>query len=110
MTVKLERRYFRLKNEQTILEEKSFNLIPELTGIRHYLAYMIVRILSRPVFMLGAYGIKELYKHKGKPKDASFRLSHEIFCLLSVIVLLHSVFFLKELKVGESNPAKQLVR
>lgn len=100
MTVKLERRYLRLKNEQTILEEKSFNLIPELTGIRHYLSYMIVRILSRPVFKLTAYGIKEIYKNEGKPKDAPIRLAHLIFCALSVLVILHTVFFLKELKVG----------
>lgn len=109
MTLKLEKRYYKLMYEQSITTEQSMELVSDLSGIRHFLAYMVVRIISRPFFVLLAEVVLVIKDEEQTDEGAysQFRILHLIFCFLTLAALIHTLFSLKELKVEVFHPAKK---
>lgn len=104
MTVKLEKRHARLVFEQSITSEPSFDLVSDFSGIRHFLGYMIVRIMARPAFNLLSQGLIVMNKNS---REVQFRIAHAIFCVMSILVLLFILLFLVELKVEQHLSSKR---
>ena len=110
MTVKLEKRLAKLnQNFGNQDSPRGRNWHAKHLGIKHYLSYTIVRILSRPVYALIANGLVEYAKSKGEPRCFALRWSQMTFCILSLLVILHFAIFTKELKVAQLNTARIVV-
>lgn len=107
MTAKMERRLALLKDEQAASIDQSSQIRADYSGIRNYFGYIAVRLISFPIIAFTTQAILNMDDDKGQPNGA-FRLCHEIFCVISIIILLHTVLFLKELKVVQSKQQKTL--